>query len=98
MKNAIKAARSAVSMPEKSGNSYRVTGPWDAAVPDGARTERTRPYYRAALQLRAAWITEIALIASGCDPEDASYRASEADLTGKKPEQIVAEFLAAVKA
>jgi hypothetical protein len=98
MKNAIKAARSAVSMPEKCGNSYRVTGPWDSACPDGARTEKTCVYRSSALQLRARWITEIALIASGCDPEDASYRASEADLTGKKPEQIVAEFLAAVKA
>ncbi len=85
-------------MPEKCGNSYRVTGPRDAAFPDGARTEKTRPYYRAALQLRAEWITEIALIASGCDPEDAADRVFAADMTVKTPGQIVAEFLAAVKA
>jgi hypothetical protein len=86
---ALKIARAAVSMPEKIPGAFRLTGPYRADRPDGARTEKTVASYATAQRIRAAWIAEIALVALGCDPEQAQYESQDCLETGKRPEQVV---------
>lgn len=89
----MKTARSAVSMPQRDGTTYKVSGPFDPAAPEGARTEYTRPYRVNAFMLRSAWITEVALVLAGCAKDTAAYLASEADFTSKKPQEILEAYI-----
>lgn len=92
---AIRIGRNAVSMPSKIPGAFRLTGPYLSDRPDGARTEKTvSSSYATARRIRAAWVAEIALIAMGCDPEQAQYEAQDCLETGKRPEQVVDMWLA----
>ena len=89
----MQVAQSAVSLPSVTGNNYYVTGPLNSAVPSGARIDKLRRYYSDALHLRAVWVAEIALIAAGCDPEEAACLASSAGFDSKTSVKILREFL-----
>jgi hypothetical protein len=91
---AIRIGRAAVSMPGKIPGAFRLTGPYRADRPDGAGTEKTVTSYATARRIRAAWIAEIALIAMGCNPEQAQYEAQDCLETGNSVERVVESWMA----